>query len=99
VIAGDIRINPFEDADRLVKVRAEATDASARPEIIAPRRPTRVDLTGPGSGTGPEVMERLTRLDGTSDEVTDALAEQTEDGTKDVVAQLLAQARNGGDGE
>ncbi|MGW2698010.1 hypothetical protein [Streptomyces sp. NPDC001296] len=46
-------------------------------------------------------MERLTRqvLDGTSDEVTDALAEQTEDVAKDVVAQLLAQARNGRDGE
>lgn len=79
---------------------AEATDAAAGPQIIAPRRPTRVDLTGPGSGTRPELMERLTRqvLDGTSDEVPDALARQTEDGTKDVVAQLLAQARNGGDG-
>ncbi|MGW7463851.1 hypothetical protein ACWGJT_03890 [Streptomyces xantholiticus] len=33
-------------------------------------------------------MERLTRqvLDGTIDEVTDALAEQTEDGTNDVTA-------------
>jgi hypothetical protein len=46
-------------------------------------------------------MEHLTRqvLDGAGDEVTDALAEQTEDGTKDVVAELLTQARNGGDGE
>ncbi|MDG9702601.1 hypothetical protein [Streptomyces sp. DH37] len=80
---------------------AEATEAPAGPEIIAPRRPTRVDLTGLGSSTEPELVERLTRqvLDGTSDEVTDALAEQTGDGTKDVVAQLLAQARNGGEGE
>ncbi|MFI8244421.1 hypothetical protein ACIF83_45600 [Streptomyces sp. NPDC085866] len=80
---------------------AEANQAPAGPEIIASRRPTRVDLTGPGSGTDPELMERLTQqvLDGTSDEVTDALAEQTEDGAKDVVAQLLAQARNGGNGE
>ncbi|MEK2479219.1 MULTISPECIES: hypothetical protein [Streptomyces] len=72
---------------------------AGQPEIIAPRRPTRVDLTGPGSSTDPELMERFTRqvFDGTSDEVTDALAEQ--DGAKDVVAQLLAQARNGGDGE
>ncbi|GAA2644250.1 hypothetical protein [Streptomyces vastus] len=60
-----------------------------------------MDLTGPGSGTGPELMERLTRqvLDGTSDEVPDAPVGQTEDGTKNVVAQLLAQARHGGDGE
>lgn len=78
-------------------VEAETTEAPAGPEIIAPRRPTCVDLTGPGSGTDPELMERLTRqvLDGKSDEVTDALAEQTEDEAKDVVAQLLAQARNG----
>ncbi|MFF8261312.1 hypothetical protein [Streptomyces virginiae] len=45
---------------------AEATEAPAGPEIIAPRRPTRVGPTGPGSGTGPGLMERLTRqvLDG-----------------------------------
>ncbi|ANP50676.1 recombinase family protein [Streptomyces griseochromogenes] len=80
---------------------AEATEAPAGPKIIAPRRPPRVDLTGPGSGTDPELMDRLTQqvLDGTSDEVIDALTEQTDDGAKDVVAQLLAQARNGGDGE
>lgn len=40
---------------------AEETDAPAGPDIIAPRRPNRVDLTGPGSGTDPELMERLTR--------------------------------------
>ncbi|MFE2473078.1 hypothetical protein [Streptomyces mirabilis] len=40
---------------------AEAAEAPAGPEIIAPRRPTRVDFTGPGSGTDPELMERLTR--------------------------------------
>ncbi|MGW2741859.1 recombinase family protein [Streptomyces sp. NPDC001450] len=80
---------------------SEATEAPAGPEIIAPRRPTRVDLTGPGSGTDPGLMDRLTQqvLDGTSDEVIDALTEQTDDGAKGVVAQLLAQARNGGDGE
>jgi DNA invertase Pin-like site-specific DNA recombinase len=80
---------------------AEATEAPAGPEIIAPRRPTRVDLTGPGSGTDPELMERLTRQvlgPGTGD-VVDTLVEQTEDGTDNVVAALLAQARNGGDGE
>jgi hypothetical protein len=46
-------------------------------------------------------MERLTRQvlgPGTGD-VVDTLVEQTEDGTDNVVAALLAQARNGGDGE
>nr|WP_256114333.1 recombinase family protein [Streptomyces sp. MnatMP-M27] len=40
---------------------AEKTDTPAEPEIIAPGRPTRVDLTGPDSGTDPELMERLER--------------------------------------
>ncbi|WP_225631029.1 hypothetical protein [Streptomyces solaniscabiei] len=59
-----------------------------------------MDLTGPGSGTDPELMERLTRqvLDGTTRRPTRS-PRQTEDGTKDVVAQLLAQTRNGGDGQ
>ncbi|WP_381562705.1 recombinase family protein [Streptomyces eurythermus] len=38
---------------------AEQAEAPAGPEIIAPRRPTRVDFTGPGSGSDPELMERL----------------------------------------
>ncbi|WP_413806290.1 hypothetical protein [Streptomyces sp. OE57] len=38
---------------------AEETDVPAGPDIIAPRRPTRVDLTGPGGGT--DLMDRLTR--------------------------------------
>ncbi|WP_307811920.1 recombinase family protein [Streptomyces sp. HB-N217] len=78
---------------------AEASEAPAGPEIIAPRRPTRVDLTGPSSGTDPELMDRLTRqaLGGATDEVTATLVEQTEDGTNDVVAALLAQARHEGE--
>ncbi|MFK0253450.1 hypothetical protein [Streptomyces sp. NPDC090445] len=36
-------------------------EAPAGPEIIAPRRPTRVDLNRPGSGTDPDLMERLER--------------------------------------
>ncbi|MFE9007403.1 recombinase family protein [Streptomyces sp. NPDC007875] len=40
---------------------AEKTDTPAEPEIITPRRPTRVDLNAPGSGTDPELMERLER--------------------------------------
>ncbi|MFB7324765.1 recombinase family protein [Streptomyces sp. NPDC056190] len=70
---------------------AEPNDA----QVISPRRPIRARITGPGSGTGPELMERLTAqvLDG--DTVLDNLARQAEDGSDDVVAQLLAQARNG----
>ncbi|MFF4052809.1 hypothetical protein ACFYZ5_39805 [Streptomyces chartreusis] len=60
---------------------AEASQAPTGPEIIAPRRPARVGLTGPGSGS--------------TDEVVDTLVEHTEDGTNDVVAALLAQARKG----
>ncbi|MEU9056452.1 hypothetical protein AB0D37_39710 [Streptomyces sp. NPDC048384] len=78
---------------------AEESEAPAAPGILAPRRPTRVDLTGPGSGTDPELMERLQRqvLGGATDEVVDTLVEQTEDGTNDVVAALLAQARREGE--
>ncbi|MFJ8696967.1 hypothetical protein [Streptomyces roseolilacinus] len=76
-----------------------AAEAPAGPDIIAPRRPTRVDLTGPGSGTAPELMERFHRQVLEGDSVLEALVEQTEDGTNDVVAQLLAQARNRGDAE
>ncbi|MER7820707.1 hypothetical protein [Streptomyces sp. NPDC096153] len=58
-----------------------------------------VDLTGPGSGTDPELMERLQRqvLAPAADEVPRPLVEQTEDETNDVVAALLAQARNEGE--
>ncbi|WP_406430363.1 hypothetical protein OHB00_01290 [Streptomyces sp. NBC_00631] len=59
---------------------AEASQAPAGPEIIAPRRPAQADLTGPG----------------TTDEVVDMLVEQTEDQAHDVVAALLAQARGEG---
>ncbi|MGC5002629.1 hypothetical protein [Streptomyces sp. DT203] len=43
-------------------------------------------------------MERLTQqvLDGTTDQVMASLAQQAERDPDDVVAQLLAQARNGG---
>ncbi|MQY40984.1 hypothetical protein SRB17_90210 [Streptomyces sp. RB17] len=60
-----------------------------------------MDLTGPGSGTDPELMERLQRqvLDGAGEKLVDTPARQTEDGTKDVVAQLLAQARGTREGE
>ncbi|MGY5116234.1 hypothetical protein ACWC2H_10325 [Streptomyces sp. 900105755] len=70
------------------------------PEIIAPRRPA--DAGGPHrtriDGTDPELMERLTRqvLGPGSGDMVDALVEQVEDGTDDVVAALLAPARNGG---
>ncbi|MFJ9942108.1 hypothetical protein [Streptomyces erythrochromogenes] len=60
-----------------------------------------MELIGPGSGTDPELMERLTRqvLGPGAGDVVDTLVEQTEDGTDDVGAAPPAQARNGGDGE
>ncbi|WP_210949993.1 recombinase family protein [Streptomyces sp. MK37H] len=78
---------------------AEETQAPAGAQVIAPRRPTRVDLTGPGSGTDPELMERRQRqvLGGTTDDVVDTLVEQPEDQANDVVAALLAQTRNEGE--
>ncbi|MDH3039227.1 recombinase family protein [Streptomyces sp. TRM75561] len=78
---------------------AEQTEAPAGPEIIAPRRPRRVDLTGSGSGTDPELMEHLQHqvLGGTDDDVLHTLVEQTEDQTNDVVAALLAQVRREGE--
>lgn len=48
---------------------AEANEALAGPEIIAPRRPVRAGLTGPG----------------TTGEVVDMLVEHTEDEANDVV--------------
>ncbi|MFG2120997.1 recombinase family protein [Streptomyces sp. NPDC048710] len=78
---------------------AEANQAPAGPEIIASRRPTRVDLTGPGSGTDPELMERLQWqvLGPATNGVVDTLVAQTEDRTNDVVTVLLAQARHEGE--
>lgn len=66
---------------------------------IAPGRPTRGDLTGPGSGTDPDLIERLQRqaLDPAANDVVDTLVEQTENGTNDVVAALVAQARREGE--
>ena len=45
---------------------AEEQDAQTDTQIVGPRRPTRIQLSGPGRGTGPELMERLTQqvLDG-----------------------------------
>jgi len=80
---------------------AEEDGAQAGAHVVGPRRPVRARITGPGSGTDPELMERLTRqvLDATGDQTADVLVEQTEDGTTDVVAHLLAQARNGRNSE
>ncbi|WP_262705802.1 MULTISPECIES: recombinase family protein [Streptomyces] len=41
---------------------AEETGTPARPEIIVPRRPTRVDLAGPGSGHVRDLPESLATL-------------------------------------
>ena len=40
---------------------AEEQNAQAEAEIAGPRRPVPARITGPGSGTGPELMERLER--------------------------------------
>lgn len=77
---------------------AEETAAPGGPGVVAPRRPTRVDLTGPGSGTDPELMERLQRQVLEGDGVLDTLVEHSEEQTGDVVAALLAQARSEGEG-
>jgi DNA invertase Pin-like site-specific DNA recombinase len=83
----------------LYRALAEAEDAASPDDaqVIGPRRPVRARITGPGSGTDPELLERLTVqvLDG--DTVLDDLTRQAQDGTDDVVAQLLARARNGDD--
>ncbi|MFD9099027.1 recombinase family protein [Streptomyces collinus] len=76
---------------------AEQDQTPAGPDIIAPRRPTRVNLTGPGSGTDPELMERLQRHVLEGDGVLDTLVDQTQDGTDDVAAALLAQAPHEGE--
>ncbi|MEV5849501.1 hypothetical protein AB0M32_46830 [Streptomyces sp. NPDC051985] len=61
---------------------AEETGAPAGPEIITPRRPTRVELTGPGSG---------------ATDAVGTVVEQTEDQANDVVAALLGHARHPGE--
>lgn len=60
-----------------------------------PQRPTRARMPGPGAGTDPELMGRLTSqvLDGIR--ALEDLARQAQDGSDDVVAQLLAQAQSG----
>ncbi|UQA96664.1 recombinase family protein [Streptomyces halobius] len=76
---------------------AEEADAPAGPEIGAPRRPTRVDLTGPGSGTDRELMERLTRQALTGDnQVLVDLVRQAKDGTNSaVLADLGCRGEDG----
>ncbi|MFE5110626.1 hypothetical protein [Streptomyces sp. NPDC056663] len=83
----------------IYRALAEAgeTGDQAETHVVGLRRPVRARITGAGSGTDPGLMERLPRqvLDTTADETADAVVGQTEDGTTDVVAELLAQARNG----
>lgn len=101
-IAGKLTIKTGKNAGKhpsvasLYRALAEDEDTaeSDDAQVIGPRRPVRARITGPGSGTDPALMERLTEqvLDG--DTVLDDLARQAEDGSDDLVAQLLAQARN-----
>ncbi|MCG0289032.1 hypothetical protein [Streptomyces sp. PSAA01] len=104
-IAGKLTIKTGKNAGKhpsvasLYRALAEAEEATGpdAAQVIGPRRPVRARITGPGSGTDPALMERLTAqvLDG--DTVLDDLTHQAEGGSDDVVAQLLAQARNGDD--
>lgn len=49
--------------------------------VIEQRRPVPARITGPGSGTHPELMERLTRqaLEGSNDDVLELLAQRAAD--------------------
>ncbi|MDX3248301.1 hypothetical protein [Streptomyces sp. ME18-1-4] len=74
---------------------AEGAVGSDNAQVIGPRSAVRARSTGPGGGADPALMEQLTArvLDG--DTVLDDLAGRVKRGSDDVVAQLLAQARNG----
>jgi len=56
---------------------AEEKDAQAEAQIIGPRRPVRARITGPGSDTDPELMQRLQHqvIGGANDEVLELLAQ------------------------
>ncbi|MFE2182355.1 MULTISPECIES: recombinase family protein [Streptomyces] len=73
----------------------EDTAGSDEAQIIGPGRPVRARIAGPGSVSDPALTERLTTqvLDGGT--VPNDLARQAEGSSDDLVAQLLAQARNG----
>ncbi|WP_079168568.1 recombinase family protein [Streptomyces colonosanans] len=81
----------------LYRALAEAEDAAGSDDaqVIGPRRPVHACITGPGSGTDPALMERLTAQVLNGDTVLDDLACRAEGGSDDLGAQLLAQARNG----
>ncbi|MFI6979196.1 hypothetical protein ACIBSV_11480 [Embleya sp. NPDC050154] len=65
------------------------------PTSSARAGPAPARITGAGSGTSAESMERFARqvLDG--DRVPDDLAWQAENGSDDVMVRLLAQTRDG----
>ncbi|MFI6062461.1 recombinase family protein [Streptomyces sp. NPDC051286] len=102
-IAGNLTIKTGKNAGKhpsvasLYRALAEAEDAAGSDDaqVIDPRRPVHACITGPGSGTDPALMERLTAQVLNRDTVLDDLARQAEGGSDDLVAQLLAQARNG----
>ncbi|MGP3947325.1 hypothetical protein [Streptomyces sp. 7N604] len=77
---------------------AEEADAQAETQVIGSRRPARARITGPDSRHRPRAdgTPHTAVLDGTGDEVMNDLIRRTEDGTTDVVAELPAQARDGG---
>ncbi|MFD3947703.1 hypothetical protein [Streptomyces sp. NPDC058579] len=83
----------------LYRALTEAEEAAVSDDapVIGPRRPVRASITGPGSGTDPELMERLTAQALGGDTVLDAPTRQAQDSTGDVMTQLLAQSRTGDD--
>ncbi|MFE2571812.1 recombinase family protein [Streptomyces mirabilis] len=70
-IAGKLTIKTGKNAGKSPSVasiyralaEAEEADAATEAQVIGPRRPVRARITGPGTGTDPELMDRLT-LDG-----------------------------------
>ncbi|MEV5011970.1 MULTISPECIES: hypothetical protein [unclassified Streptomyces] len=69
----------------LAFAEAGEQDAQRKAQVVGPRRPTRVQLTGPGSGTDRELMARLERqvLGGTKNDVMELLAMQAQDNRGD----------------
>lgn len=105
-IAGKLTIKTGKNAGKSPSVaslyralaEAEEADAATEAQVIGPRRPVRARIIGPGSGTDPELMERLTRqtLAGDTDHVLADLVRQTEDGTNDaVLADLVHHSEEG----
>ncbi|WP_063733540.1 hypothetical protein [Streptomyces sp. RTd22] len=77
--------------------QAEEADDRTGTQVVGPRRLVRAQSTGPGSGTDPELMDRLSQqaLGGYSDQVPADLVRQVEDGTNHaVLTDLVRQSES-----